>query len=288
MEDNVSPLLLRRRLRTELVTARLKKGFTQQHVAEAMEWSLSKMNRIEQAKTGISANDLRALLRLYEITDQDQAEELVAMAREARRTPWWRERYGDVAPSGLLDLIDYESAASAVNQFENMWVPGILQTEEYASAALRVFHDKKSAEKRLSDLVDLRTERRQLLKGDNAPIFSFILDEAVLSRLIVSPPVTRQQFMHLASVADLPNVTIQVVPFAAGPYRGMKGPFEVVQFMDAPDEKIVFLEGPRGDIISDEPKETEAYLSYFKRFADLALGPSESVRLLTRIAKEIT
>jgi transcriptional regulator with XRE-family HTH domain len=272
----------------ELVTARMKKEMTQQQVAEAMEWSLSKMNRIEQAKTGISANDLRALLQLYDITDKDQTEELVAIAREARRTPWWRQRYGDVAPSGLLDLIDYESAASAVSQFETIWIPGILQTEEYASAALRVFHDEKSAEQRLADLVDLRTERRHLLEGDNAPAFSFILDEPVIRRHVVSPAATRQQFMHLVDVAELPNVTIQVVPFTAGPYQGLNGPFEVVQFIDAPDEKIVFLEGRRTDIISDDPKETETYLDYFERITSLALGPSESVRLLAEIAKDIT
>lgn len=250
-----------------------------------MEWSLSKMNRIEQAKTGISANDLRALLQLYEITDKAQAEELVAIAREARRTPWWRQRYGDVAPPVLLELIDYESAAGAVSQFENTWVPGILQTEEYASAVLQVFHDEKSAEKRLTDL---RTERRRLLDGDNAPSFSFVLDEAVIRRLMMNPNIARRQFMHLVDVADLPNITIRIVPFAAGFYRSMEAAFEVVQFIDAPSESIVFFESRRGDVISDDPKDIETYLGFFKRLSDIALGSAESVRLLTEIAKDVT
>ena len=104
-----------------------------------MEWSLSKMNRIEKAKTGISANDLKALLRLYGITDKERIEELLALARAARESPWWR-RYSDIAPATLLELIDYEYAASAVSQFETMFVPGILQTEEYASAVLQTFY----------------------------------------------------------------------------------------------------------------------------------------------------
>ena len=118
--------------------ARLNKELTQYQVAKAMEWSLSKMNRIEKAKSGISTNDLKALLPLYGITDEERTEELLALARAARQSPWWN-RYRDVAPAELLELMDFESAASAVSQFETMFVPEILQTEEYASVVLRGF-----------------------------------------------------------------------------------------------------------------------------------------------------
>src|SRR5260370_28450968 len=103
MEDSASPLLLRRRLRTELRNARLNRDLTQDQVAREMEWSLSKMNRIEKAKTGISANDLKALLPLYGITDRKRTDELVRLARAARQAPWGR-RCSDVAPPGLLQL----------------------------------------------------------------------------------------------------------------------------------------------------------------------------------------
>ena len=102
----------------------MDKGLTQEQVAQAMEWSLSKMNRIEKAKTGISANDLKALLPLYGITAQDRTEELLSLARASRQTPWWRG-YADVAPSTVLELIDYENAATAISQFEPMFAPGI-------------------------------------------------------------------------------------------------------------------------------------------------------------------
>ncbi len=117
-----------------------------------MDWSLSKMNRIEKAKTGISTNDLKALLPLYGITDQERTEELLALAREARQAPWWRQ-YSEVAPTTLLELIDYESAASAISQFEPMFVPGILQTEEYARAVLRTFYGEDSPAERVPALV---------------------------------------------------------------------------------------------------------------------------------------
>ena len=286
MEDSASPLMLRRRLRTEIRAARLKKELTQEQVAKAMEWSLSKMNRIEKAKSSISVNDLKVLLPFYGITKKEKVDELVAMAKAARQSPWWR-RYSEVAPPALLELIDYESAASSVSQFETMFVPGILQTEEYASAVLQVFYDEKSAPEKVAALVDLRTRRRDLLAGENAPKFSFILDESVLHRLAGNPGITSRQLLHLVNAAELPNVTVQVVPFTAGLHPGMKGPFELIQFEDTPDENVVFLEGPRGDFLSDEPRETENYLEAFKRIADTALGPSDSVGRIREAASKL-
>ena len=287
MEDSTSPLLLRRRLRTEIVTARLNKDLTQQQVAKAMDWSLSKMNRIEKAKSSISVNDLKALLRFYGITEEERIDELVDLARAARQPPWWRRRYSEFAPPQLLDLIDYESAATMVSQFETMFVPGILQTEEYASAVLDVFYDKKSAPKKVAALVELRTKRRELLTSDYAPRFSFILDESVIHHLVGIPSIASQQLEHLVNVAKLPNLTIQVVPFTAGLHPGMKGPFEVVQFDDSPDEDVVFIEGSGGDLISDDPVETKAYLDAFERITAASLGPSGSVGRLRQSAAEM-
>ncbi len=287
MGDNASPLMLRRRLRTELRTARLSKELTQEQVATEMEWSLSKMNRIEKAKSGISANDLKMLLSLYGITDQERTEELLALARAAKQSPWW-SRYSDVAPPDLLELIEYEYAASAVSQFETMFVPGILQTEDYATAVLQGFLGEKSPAERVAALVELRTRRRELLTSENAPKFHFVLDESVIHRLVGSPAITSRQFMHLVRVAELSNVTIQIVPFAVGLHPGMTGPFEVVEFDDAPDEKIVFLEGPRGDFISDDPEETDSYLESFRRIIEKSLGPSDSVERLRKAAGEMT
>lgn len=251
-----------------------------------MDWSLSKMNRIEKAKTGISTNDLKALLPLYDITDEKQIEELLALARAARKAPWW-QRYSDVAPATLLELIDYESAASAVNQFEPMFVPGILQTDEYATTILRVLAGEESSADRVPALVDLRKERRKLLTSRDTAKFSFVLDEAVIRRMAGTPDVTSRQLTHLADLADLPNVSIQVVPFTAGLHPGMRGAFKIVEFDDAPDENIVFLEGPHGDLIREDPDEVESYLETFRRIAKMALGPADSVGLLRKTAGEM-
>jgi transcriptional regulator with XRE-family HTH domain len=286
MEDSASPLMLRRRLRTELRAARLKRDLTQDQVARAMDWSLSKMNRIEKAKTGISTNDLKALLPFYGITDGSQTEELLDLARAARQPGWWRH-YSDVAPPALLELIDYESAASGVRQFETTFVPGILQTEEYASAVLQVFYDEESVSEKVAALVDLRTRRRGLLTSQNAPNFVFVLDESVIVRLVGSQSATSQQLEHLVNMAKLPNVTIQIVPFRAGLHPGMKGPFEVVEFDDTPDENIVFVEEQNGNFISDEPKETGSYIEAFRRIREKSLSPSDSISRLLETAGEM-
>ena len=288
MEDIVSPLMLRRRLRTELFNARTDKKLTQQQVAEAMDWSLSKMNRIEQAKTGISINDLRMLLRLYDVTDEGETERLVGMARQAKQSPWWPRRFSEVASKELLDLIDYEFAASGIRQFETSFVPGILQTEDYASAVLHVFHGEDSAPERVAALVDLRTRRRDLLSGGNAPKFSFLLDESVIKRLVGSPSVMREQLESLVKVAELPNVMLQIVPFSAGLHPGMKGPFEVVEFDDMPDENIVFIDRPGGSLISDDPKTTESYLKDYRRIAEKSLTPADSTERIRKAATAMT
>jgi hypothetical protein len=251
-----------------------------------MEWSLSKMNRIEKAKSGISTNDLRALLQLYGITDLEQTKELLDLARDARRPPWWW-RYSDVAPAALLQLIDYESAASAVKQLETMVVPGILQTDEYASVALQAFNPRESGIEHVAALVELCSRRRNLLTSENAPKFSFVLDESLIHRVVGSRIIMKRQLHNLANVAELPNITIQIIPFTAGLHSGIRGPFEVVQFDDTPDENIVYAEGPSGDFISDDPAETQGYLDSFEGITAASLGPTDSISRLRRAADEM-
>jgi len=168
-----------------------------------------------------------------------------------------------------------------------MFVPGILQTEEYALAVLRAAYGEGSPAERVPALVDLRTRRRDLLTSEGAPKFSFVLDESVIRRLVASPAVMSRQLMHLVSLADLPNVTIRVVTYAAGLHPGMRGPFKVIEFDDDPDEDVAFLEGPRGDFISDDPEEARSYLETFDRITQLALKPADSISLLGKMAAEM-
>ena len=285
MADGASPLVQRRRLRAELRRARQESGLTQEQVASDMEWSLSKMIRIEGASTGISTNDLKALLRLYQITDTERTEQLTTLARAARERSWWGA-YRDVAPPALLQLIEYESAASVVRQFETMFVPGILQTEDYARVVIQDYYDEMPASDRVAALVDLRVRREELLDRENPPHFSFILDEAAIRRLIGGQSVMRRQVSRLIEIAKKPNVTIEIVPFAAGLHSGMGGPFEVIEFADTLDEDVVFLESLRGDIVSDDPEETLRYREAFERLGKAALDQRDSLTYLEETASE--
>jgi transcriptional regulator with XRE-family HTH domain len=286
MADGASPLVQRRRLRAELRRARQERDLTQEQVASDMEWSLSKIIRIEGGSTGISANDLKALLRLYEITDPERTDQLTALARAARERSWW-SAYRDVAPPALIQLIEYESAASVIMQFENMFVPGILQTEDYARVVLQDYYTEKPSSEQVSALVDLRVRREELLlERQNPPRFTFILDEAAVRRLIGGNSIMRSQIQRLIEIAKKPNVTIEIVPFKAGLHPGMGGPFEVIEFTDALDEDVVFLESPRGDIVSDNPEETLRYRETFGQLRKLALPERDSLAYLEDVASE--
>jgi transcriptional regulator with XRE-family HTH domain len=288
MADGGSPLVQRRRLRAELRKARQATDppLTQEQVAHEMDWSLSKVIRIESASSGISANDLKALLRLYGVEDSGQVDSLLALARVARERSWW-SAYRDVAPSSLLQLIEYESAASVVRQFETTFIPGILQTEDYARAVIQDYYDERPGSDRLRALVELRIRREDLFDADNRPSFQFMLDEAVIRRLVGGSSVMRNQLRRLIEVADRPNVTVEVIPFSAGLHPGMNGPFEIIEFADPSDSDIVFLESPRGDIVSDDPEETLKYREAFEGLAKAALGPRDSLARIAKIADEM-
>src|SRR6516165_10720076 len=277
MVDGGSPLVQRRRLRSELRSAREAKGLTQDQVAHEMDWSLSKIIRIEGASSSISANDLKALLSLYGITESERVDSLLTLAKAGRERSWW-SAYRDAAPSLLLQLIEYESVASAIRQFETLFIPGILQTEEYARAVIQNYYDDEGpGSDKLRALVELRVRREGLLNSEHSPSFNFMLDEAAVSRLVGGSSVMRSQLRRLIAVAEKPNVTVEIVPFSAGLHPGMRGPFEIIEFVDSLDKDIVFVETPRGDIISDDPKETKSYRDAFDRLEKTSLGPRDSL-----------
>lgn len=287
MADGGSPLVQRRRLRAELKKARQLSGLTQDQVAGEMDWSLSKIIRIESASSGISANDLKALLQLYGVKDSEQVDSLLALARAARERSWW-SAYRDVAPQPLLQLTEYESAAQVIRQFETLFVPGILQTEDYARAVIDNYYEEGLGSDQLHALVDLRTRRQDLIDAEHRPSFHFVLDEAAVRRLVGGSSVMRRQLRRLIEVADKPNITLELIPFSAGLHAGMKGPFEIIEFADPSVSEIVYLESPRGDIFSDTPEETSKYIEAFDKLKKASLGSQGSLARIAKIANEMS
>jgi transcriptional regulator with XRE-family HTH domain len=284
--DDISPVVPRRRLRTELRKARLDAGQTQSDVAAAMDWSLSKVIRIEAGTVNISTNDLRALLRHYKIVDPDHIEELIALGKAARDRTWWSE-YRDIATSGLLQLIGYESAASGRRNFEPLLIPGLLQTREYAKAVIHAL-DEEIPPDRVDALVELRMKRQELVDRSNPPQLSFLLDEAAIRRLTGGAEVMRHQLRHLMKIAEKPNVTIEVVPFSTGVHRGMRGSFVVLEFSDAADDDVLYVENTDGGlVIREDQEEIQNYKEIYERLRGVSLQPKETLGYISKVVDEI-
>ena len=245
-----------------------------------MDWSLSKLIRIENGSVGISTNDLKVLLGHYGIVDDARIEELIALARAAKERSWWSV-YSDIATPKLLQFVEYEAAAMITRIFEPLLVPGLLQTEEYT----REFMGKLGGIYRRivwTPWSRFAMKRQELLEqGGPPPWFFFILDEGVVRRLVGGQDVMRGQIRHLIELANRDNVTIEVVPFSAGIDRGMHGPFIVFEFQEPEDEDVLYLENPRGDLINrDDQEEIYIYREIFEELRRMSLGEKGTIDFL--------
>lgn len=235
------PAVHRRRLRSELRGAREAAGMTQRDVAIAMDWSQSKLIRIESGAVNISTNDLRALLGHYGV-DSTRINALIDVARAAREATRW-SIYKDVAAPQFIAFLGYESSASIIRNFEPFFVPGLLQTEEYARTVISVIHANNPH--KIDPLVDLRMERQELLVRQPSVDLHFIMDEAVIRRVAGGRDVMRRQLRHLQKhVEDDPNITVRIVPFERGMYPFQRVPYWLFEFANPEDEYVLFTEDP--------------------------------------------
>jgi transcriptional regulator with XRE-family HTH domain len=284
--SGLSPLVQRRRLRTELRRARSGSGLTQEQVSNAMDWSLSKVIRIETGAVGISTNDLRALLDLYEIHDRDRMDELVELARASRQSSWSSKYRGDIS-SHYLQYIEYEEAASILRSYEPLVIPGLLQTEEYAATIMREHAEPGTPAELIRSRIEIRQRRQQLLEQAAPPTLIFVLDESAIQRLIGERNVAGDQIARLLDLANRPNITIEVIPFSAGLHRGMLQSFIILEFPDPEDSDVLFLETSRDMIFSaDEVGDVVGYREVFERLRGISLGPAGTLAYLTRLSRQ--
>jgi transcriptional regulator with XRE-family HTH domain len=278
-------MMQRRRLKSELRRIRKKAGFRQQDVAEAMDWSLSKLIRLESSGK-IATSDLRALLQHYKIADQKEIERLVVMARASKEEGWW-SKYREATSQEFLTFLGYEYSASVIYQFTPLLVPGILQDKEYAREVLAAYGGPVP-QTRLEEWVELRLERQyELFERPNPAEMYFILDEAVLHRWVGGRDVMRRQLKRLKALSARDHVTIEVVPYSAGAHSGMKGPFVILEFSDY-DEDALFLENSRGDMVSrDNQEEIANFRESFEQLRALA-GKVELDVMIDKALKEMT
>jgi transcriptional regulator with XRE-family HTH domain len=269
----------RRRLRSELRKVREQAGYTQRDVARAMDWSMSKLIRIEAGAVNITTNDLKVLLSHYGVTDPDRVNHLLGVARAARdRSPW--TVYRELISGEFLAFLAYESAASVVRSYEPLFVPGLLQVEEYAREVLA--GEPGRTTETIERLLELRMERQDLLSQENRPELHFVIDEAVINRPIGGPGVMRRQLQRIREVSAQDGMTIHIVPYAAGMYLRLGTPFVLFEFSDPLDEDVLFVENPVGDMIVREAQPDSAHAvevaGYLEAFFHLEqLGTQEDV-----------
>lgn len=275
-----TPVSQLRRLRAELKTLREGLGQTQKDVADALEWSSSKVIRIENGPVGISITDLKALLFHYKVVDDERVDELLELARGSKQPAWWH-RFKDVHSAKFLTFLGLESSAIRIRQFQQMVVPGLLQSPEYMRALLKSFGNSPEVVERGSTV---RLERQRTVMVENDVETFFILEESVLHRLIGDEWVMRGQLLHLKELAARPNIRIQIVPFTAGVHRGLGVSFEIFQLSEQEDDYAMVVELPYQDrLIEESNEETKDYVAIFAELEKVALSPEDSLVLIDRL-----
>lgn len=283
--ENLSPAVTRRRLRTELRRARLDAALTQEQTARAMDWSLSKLIRIENGTNNISTNDLKALAKYYEIADEKQITDWLVLARASRERTWWST--SDLSKA-LAQLIEYENAAYLSRHYQDLVVPGLLQTADYMRTSTRQLAPNMP-ESQVDRVIEVRLKRQDLLRRAEPPLLFFILDEAVIRRIVGGKDLMLDQLRQLIAAADMPNITVEVVPFTAGLVPGLQAPFVIHEFSDAADDELLYLESPRGDVLSrDDPEEILTYREDFERLRRASLGPEKTIDFLHEVIAELS
>jgi len=281
MRDNNQASVRQRRVSAELRTLRQAKGLTCQQVADALDWSVSKVSRMETGVRGLFPDDVAALLGYLEAPAKLR-DELLTLVREGEKPNWIQ--IGRGLPSDWKDLIRIENEAIALYNYECQWVPGLLQTGDYATKVLGVCN-RHLAEGALDHMVRTRMGRQALLSRPNGPSLSVIIDEVVLRRRIGEPGVMHRQLQHLLNLAKRPKVDIRVVPFEVGANPGLDGPFLILEFDAQPTLVHQEIRGT-GGFLEEGRHVTRARLDW-RELGSIALSPENSVRLIAEIAGEM-
>jgi transcriptional regulator with XRE-family HTH domain len=279
-----SPTVLRMILARQLQVLRETTGMSFEQAARAIDSSESTIRRMERAEGGLEPLTVNSLLMAYGVTDAGEIDAFLALSRDASRPGWWHS-YDDVLPSWFRAAVGLEESASLIRAYEPQVVPGLLQTEGYIRA-ITAASSPAATEDFTERAVALRLARQQLLGRPDPPEYRVVLDETVLRRTIGGHKVMRAQLEHLIQAAGQPQVTIQVIPFAAGWHPALYGMFNIFRFPAAQLPDIVYTEALTGAYYLDKPDESARYTEALDRMCAQAASPERTVTILGEIAKE--
>jgi transcriptional regulator with XRE-family HTH domain len=279
-----SPSVRRRRLAAELQRLRKDAGLTRDQVAEHAGCSPVTITRIESATSAATVALVVMMLDLYKVTDE-RREALTQLARDARKRGWWYKVSGAI-PEWVQSYVGLEEEAAIFQEYQSEFVPGLLQTGDYARAVMRsapVVPPDEELERRLS--IRMKRQERVLERSD-PPTMWFILNEAVIRRPVGGTKAMRDQLQRLIHLSETNHITIQILPFAAGVHPAMDGGFTILSFPKPSDPDTVYVEYWQGSVYLEDPPEIDAYVLLFNHLRARALGPDQTRNLIAQAVQE--
>lgn len=275
----VSPTVRQRQLGMRLRAIRARLGLSVEAVAKELECSPSKISRLETASRRPNPRDIRDLCKVYEL-DEATSEELMDLARKAKEPGWWKQ-YADV---GLDPYIGLEQDASAITSFATLYIPALLQTEDYAKAIIKGIAPRMDPAV-LKERVEVRVRRQQLLDRDPPPRYRVLVDEAVLHRPTGGPEVMARQIDKVIDLVEDGKVTVQIVPFDVGAIATQDSNFVLLEFVDSSLSSVVFIESLLNNQILEKQADVDRYREAIEHLRDSALTPRESIIRMTKMRK---
>jgi transcriptional regulator with XRE-family HTH domain len=282
LEAVSGPTVLRMLLGSQLRDLREAAGISPDQAGYEIRGSRSKISRLEHGRVSFKERDVEDLLTLYGVTDSRRRAYMIALAQQANNQGWWA-KYDDVLPDWFETYVGLEQATSLIRSYELQFVPGLFQTEDYARAVTILGHRAAPAEE-IERRVSLRLKRQQLLAGPQPRVWS-VIDESALRRPLGGRETMRGQLRHLLEIAELPQVTLQLMPFNRGGHSAAGGSFAILRFAEPDLPDIVYVEQLTGALYLDRREEVDHYREVMNSLSAEAETPADSERLLKRIIR---
>ncbi|QFR94114.1 helix-turn-helix domain-containing protein [Streptomyces tsukubensis] len=281
MASNVNPTVRRRRLGQELRRLRELKNMTAEEVAERLLVSQSKISRLENGRRSISQRDVRDLCGVYEVEDHRIVDSLMQMAKDSRQQGWWHT-FGDIPYSVYIGL---ETDAASLRVYDPQVVPGLLQTRTYAEA-LVTGALPETAPSDIDKRVQVRMRRQDRVTSQENPLRLWtVLDEATRRRVVGNKKLMREQLDRIVEMSHLPHITVQVIPFSLGAHPGLNGQYAILEFPDASDSSVVYIEGVTSDLYLEKANDVEKYSVMYEHLRAQAMNVDQSREFILDIAK---
>ena len=271
------PTVQRIVLGAQLRRLREARDITTEQAADAIRGSHSKISRMEHGRVGFKDRDIADLLTLYGVTDGEERQALLKLAREANTPGWW-QGYSDILPHWVEPYFGLEAAASFIRTYQLQFIPGLLQTEGYARALIRL--GNAATEDDVVRRAEARLSRQEILRRESPPRLWAVMDEGTLRRSIGGKAVMREQIRHLIDMCEHPAVTLQILPFQVGAHPAMGGPFTILRFSEPDLRDVVYIEQLTSALYIDKPAEVDSYLEVMEQLCLQAEPTAKTLDIL--------